>query len=267
MDGLNSWKSIHKNHLWGVLASVLLLQTVLSQVAICRAGEAVEPNALRQAAQAWMRVGIEQYEQSLFEAAERSFRRAWVFQMHLTAAERDKLDELLAKARACESGGNALSSRAQTPPTSVEQRQPPDARVEEEVGHSESSTGQDKERTGIIPEKISSPSNVQEERKAETGESNTAKNQVTVIRSRRGELGTIKDLVARLAPYSQWLSRSRWELLAVAIIALVAPLLIAMRQRRAMAARMSVNDVPQSLPTVGIKLAEFKRTPDTAKRA
>jgi hypothetical protein len=112
----------------------------------------------------------------------------------------------------------------------------------------------------MTPEKISSPTDVQEEQKAQTTESDTAKNQGTVIRARRGDLGTIKDLVGKLSPYSRRLSHSRWELLATAIIVLAPLLFIAMRQRRAMAGRISINHVAQSLPTLGIRLAESKRT-------
>jgi hypothetical protein len=43
---------------------------------------------LRQAAQEWIRVGIEQYQRDLFEAARQSFRRARVYRKYLTDDER-----------------------------------------------------------------------------------------------------------------------------------------------------------------------------------
>jgi hypothetical protein len=217
---------------------------VLSQVTVCQASEAVAQNALRQAAQGWMQVGIEQYDRFLFEAAEQSFRRARIFQKHLTAAEREKLDELLVKACASEREREKLLASAQTAPVSVEQCQPTKAYVEK-VRHSESTAREDKKPVRIVPERISSPPSVQKEQKVAATESDMAKNRVKVICPRPAGSVTIKDLVDRLAPYSRWLSHRRWELLAIAIIALAPLLLIATRQRR----RMASKGVYKSSPT------------------
>ena len=52
---------------------------------------------MSQVAQEWIQVGIEQYRCAFFDAAEEAFRRSQDYQEYLTAADRERLNELLQK--------------------------------------------------------------------------------------------------------------------------------------------------------------------------
>jgi chemotaxis protein histidine kinase CheA len=94
----------------GILALVLLLAMILPQAALSQENQAGEQNTLRQASQQWMQVGIKQYQSNQFADAERSFRRARVFQNYLTAAERQELNELLKNTRIAISEGKQTAA-------------------------------------------------------------------------------------------------------------------------------------------------------------
>jgi len=90
-------KPFGKNPLLVILASVLLLLTALSEVAPSQAGKSDKQKIVQQVAQNWIRVGMEQYQRGFYRAAEQSFLRARDYREYLTAAEREKLSELLEK--------------------------------------------------------------------------------------------------------------------------------------------------------------------------
>ncbi|MHC4148112.1 MAG: hypothetical protein ACYSR5_01380 [Planctomycetota bacterium] len=78
-----------------ILASVLLLTTVFLGVAPSQVNEADKEKIVRQVAQKWIQVGMEQHRRGMFKAAEQSFLRAKDYERYLTAAERKRLNELL----------------------------------------------------------------------------------------------------------------------------------------------------------------------------
>ncbi len=138
-------KPFDKKFLSGILALIFLLTMALSEITSSQESQAGKQNVLRQASQQWMQVGIKQYRLDLFKEAERSFRRARVFQNYLTAAERRQLNEFLANARIAISEGKQAIPSTQTADKSVDPNQPvkPEVKVEkvkEKVKESESST-------------------------------------------------------------------------------------------------------------------------------
>lgn len=79
------------------LVSILLLTTVLLGVASSQANGLDKEKVVRQVAQKWIQVGMEQYSRGYYKAAEQSFLRAQDYQEYLSAAEREKLSEFLQK--------------------------------------------------------------------------------------------------------------------------------------------------------------------------
>lgn len=88
-------KSFGQKPLLVILASVLLVTTVLLGVAPSQVNEADKEKIVRQVAQKWIQVGMEQHRRGMFKAAEQSFLRAKDYEGYLTAAERKRLNELL----------------------------------------------------------------------------------------------------------------------------------------------------------------------------
>lgn len=80
-----------------ILVSLLLLTTVLSEVAPSQPSGADKEKIVRQVAQRWVQIGAEQYKRGYFKAAKQSFLRAQDYKEYLTAAEREKLTALLEK--------------------------------------------------------------------------------------------------------------------------------------------------------------------------
>jgi len=92
-----------------ILASILLLTIVLSDVARPQTNENDKQKIIRQVAQKWIQVGVEQYRKGFYKQAEQSFLRAQGYQEYLTATERDRLNELLEKTHiACLERGRIL---------------------------------------------------------------------------------------------------------------------------------------------------------------
>jgi hypothetical protein len=77
--------------------SVFLLTTALSTVASARTNKNDKQRIVRQVAENWINVGTEQYQRGLYAQAEQSFLRAQHYQKYLTAATREKLNQLLDK--------------------------------------------------------------------------------------------------------------------------------------------------------------------------
>lgn len=83
-----------------VFTSLLLLMTALSDVSPSQANKPADDNKqeiIRQVAQKWIDVGMEQYERGYYKAAEQSFLRAQDYEGYLTAEKREALKGLLAK--------------------------------------------------------------------------------------------------------------------------------------------------------------------------
>ncbi|MHC4746562.1 MAG: hypothetical protein ACYS18_04480 [Planctomycetota bacterium] len=87
-------KSFGRNRLLAVLVSILLLTTIMSQVAPCQTDK---EKTVRQVAEKWIQVGVEQYQRGFYNNAEQSFLRALDYQQYLSAAEQQKLSDLLEK--------------------------------------------------------------------------------------------------------------------------------------------------------------------------
>ena len=90
-------KSIGRKPVLVILLSVLLLTTALPQAAWSQAAEADKHKVGRRVAKEWVQVGAKQYKRGFYEAAEQSLLRAQDYQEYLSAAEREKLNELLEK--------------------------------------------------------------------------------------------------------------------------------------------------------------------------
>ena len=81
-----------------ILVLALLVTTCLPKVALSEGNGADEQKkVVRQVAQRWIQVGQEQYKRGFFKAAEQSFVRAQEYKGYLTAAELEKLNELIEK--------------------------------------------------------------------------------------------------------------------------------------------------------------------------
>ena len=87
-------KSFSRKRFLAVLVSVLLLTTIMSQVAPCQTDK---EKIVRQVAEKWIQVGVEQYQRGFYKNAEQSFLRALDYQQYLSAAEQQKLSDLLEK--------------------------------------------------------------------------------------------------------------------------------------------------------------------------
>jgi general secretion pathway protein D len=79
-----------------IFLSFLFLTSVLLGVARPQVNDA-DKKIVRQVAQKWIQVGTEQYKRGFYKAAEQSFLRAQDYEEYLTAAERQKLSELVEK--------------------------------------------------------------------------------------------------------------------------------------------------------------------------
>jgi hypothetical protein len=138
-------KSFDKKFLSGILASILILMMTLSEATLSQESKTDEQNILRQASKQWMQVGIKQYRLDLFTDAERSFRRARIFQKYLTAAEHRQLNEYLENVRIAISEGKQAIPSKQAADKSVDPNQPVKLKVKaeklvEKAKESESST-------------------------------------------------------------------------------------------------------------------------------
>ena len=138
-------KSIDKKFLSGILASILILMMTLSEATLSQESKTDEQNILRQASKQWMQVGIKQYRLNLFTDAERSFRRARIYQKYLTAAEHRQLNEYLENVRIAISEGKQAIPSKQAVDKSVNPNQPVKLKVKaeklvEKAKESESST-------------------------------------------------------------------------------------------------------------------------------
>ncbi|MHC4457585.1 MAG: type II secretion system protein GspD [Planctomycetota bacterium] len=82
------------------LSLVLLVTVPLVSLSAANAlpeEQAEKQQIVRQVAQKWIEVGMEQYKRGFFREAEQSFLRAQDYQKYLTAEEREKLKEILEK--------------------------------------------------------------------------------------------------------------------------------------------------------------------------
>jgi len=95
LDKVKLIESFGRKALLVILASVLLVAAVLSEAARSESGEAYKRKVIRQVAQDWIQVGMEQHRRGLYKQAEKSFLQAQEYQEYLSDAEREKLNEVL----------------------------------------------------------------------------------------------------------------------------------------------------------------------------
>jgi hypothetical protein len=266
-------RSLDRKLLPGILAWVFLLTMVLSGVTSSQADEASKRAMLRQAAQKWIQVGVEQYQRDLFEDAKQSFRRARVYRKYLTAAERKQLKEFLAKARSAESEGKQVLTSIQTVDGSAKQGQltKTGSRVEKAKG-SESLSKEGREQIGEGPKTITAQPGEQKERKAGAAEPVVVKEQAKEVSSPRVTVIKAESFTERFTRYSWWLyGRQRVLLMIGAGLVVLLLILVARRQRTELARTVSATPIGEHPPTIGIKLAGRKRnrqnTKDLEKRA
>jgi len=88
-------RSFGRKRLLVILVSILLVTTILSEVASSQANKTDKQKIVRQVAQKWIQVGMEQYKRGFYKAAEQSFLRAQDYEEYLAAGEREKLSRLL----------------------------------------------------------------------------------------------------------------------------------------------------------------------------
>ncbi len=86
-----------KKPLLVVLVSMLLLTLFLSQEAQSQVNRNDKQKIVRQVANKWIQVGVEQYRSGFYKSAEQSLLRAQDYQEYLTDEEREKLNNLLEK--------------------------------------------------------------------------------------------------------------------------------------------------------------------------
>ncbi|MFQ6035970.1 MAG: hypothetical protein ACE5NM_09015, partial [Sedimentisphaerales bacterium] len=100
MDGLRALsKSLGKSSLLIILASIFLLTTVLSEVVSSQTEEVTEQEAMRHLVGQMIQIGTTQYESGYYIQAEKTLLKTQAYLEYLTAAERNKLNELLDKTR------------------------------------------------------------------------------------------------------------------------------------------------------------------------
>jgi len=174
-------ESFDRKLLSTILALIFLLTTALSEVTPSQASEADKQKALRQVAQEWIQVGMEQYRRFLFKAAEQSFRQAQDYDEYLTAAEREKLNWLLEKAHVGGPKRRRILAGIQTVDKLVEEDQLVKAKAYlEKVEDSEFLTKEEREQ---ITERLKKIHN-----QLETTEPTVTTNQVEAVPSRRVDL-------------------------------------------------------------------------------
>jgi len=173
-------ESFDRKLLSTILALIFLLTTALSEVTPSQASEADKQKALRQVAQEWIQVGMEQYRRVLFKAAEQSFRQAQDYDEYLTAAEREKLNWLLEKAHVAGPKRKRILASIQTVNKLIEEDQLVKAKYLEKVEDSEFLTKEEREQ---ITERLKKIYN-----QLETTEPTVTKNQVEAVPSCRVDL-------------------------------------------------------------------------------
>lgn len=119
MDSQKSFiKSCGKRSLPIVLSSILFLIIFLSAMAPSQAEEANSDQAMHHLAQYIIQVGTTQYEGGHYSQAEKTLLMAQSYVEYLTAAERDKLNELLKKTQLAARESNRALEQKQLPPGS-----------------------------------------------------------------------------------------------------------------------------------------------------
>lgn len=88
-------KSIGSKSLLVVLVCVFVLVTFLPAGIFAQENNQDKDKVVRQVAEKWLQVGMEQYKRGFYKAAEQSFLRAQDYDEHLTEPEREKLKGLI----------------------------------------------------------------------------------------------------------------------------------------------------------------------------
>jgi len=147
---------------------VLNLAAALSAAATAQPTEATKQQIILQAAQDWIRVGKEQYSRRLYEASEQSFLRALEYQEHLTAAECEKINELLEMARTAQLERKRVLEHIQTADSLIKQEQPIKAKAHLEKVKDGKFLTQDQQRQ--VAESLKKIDNQLKDEKKETTE-------------------------------------------------------------------------------------------------
>jgi hypothetical protein len=219
--------------LFGILGLIFLLTMTFSKVTSSRAEEVGKPNALHRAAQGWIQVGIQQYQRSLFKAAEKSFRRAQVFKKYLTIAEREQLNELLQKARVAESEGKHILADFQTAGKLIEQAQPIEAETHiEKPEDSEPITNKESEQSPQRPKEISSQLSEQEKETVETAELALTETEEIEVFSQRTLQERMVSLIKQPVQYFSGLNDKQWRIWGLSTAGMLTIVLLLMIQRR-----------------------------------
>lgn len=174
-------ESFDRKLLSGILVLILLLTMALLEVTPSHASEAGQQNTLCRAAQHFIKVGTEQYQRSLFTAAELSFRRARIFEKYLPAVEREQLYELLEKARIAGAGEKQVLADTQVEQSQLVKSKPYIGSVKD----SGSLTIYEWEQLEKRRRRTSSQPSEQKKQTVEMAESTVVNNQVKVVPSRR----------------------------------------------------------------------------------
>jgi hypothetical protein len=287
-------KSLDKKFLSDILALIFLLTIALPEITSSQESQVGEQNILRQASQHWMQVGIKQYRRNLFTDAERSFRRAYVFQKYLTAAERQQLKEYLANVRIAISEGKQAIPSTQAADESVEPNQPVKAemiveKVKESGPSTEKERKQIKEEPALITEgreqteerakaqaqlqaQAQAYAALEEQLKAEKQARLKAQQEAQPVKavepeepeiqaeeeSSQDDVIVIKDksFKAEFLRLSAWLSQNRRNVLIIGLSALVVLVLIAKvrARRKRPGKRIYKNSVPANSSFIGTRL-------------
>ena len=106
--------SCGRKRLLVALASVLLIATALSGMALAVENNADRDEVARQVAQNWINVGTEQYDRGFYKAAEQSFLQAQEYKQYLNSDEQAKLAQLLGKTQVAAGGRDEVLKHIQT---------------------------------------------------------------------------------------------------------------------------------------------------------
>lgn len=257
-------KSLSKRFLPGILALIFLLTIIQSQVALSQESQAGQQNVLRQASLKWMQVGTKQYQSKQFTNAEQSFRRALVFQKYLTDAERNQLNELLAKTRIATTEGIQAVEVTQAADESCEQDQPAEeAANQENIKAGQPSIEAERRQIKKMLDKINNQPGRQKVQPIIIAEPSVSKIQLAAESS-----SGISDIVVtkndsfngKYMQLSDWLSENRRNILIIGLPILAILILISKFQgrKRRPGKRVYENPALASSSFIGARLTAGK---------
>jgi hypothetical protein len=249
-------KSRDKMLLAGVFALIFLLIMAMSGAAFSQESRAGEQNVLRRASLNWMQIGVQQYESKQFLQAEKSFRRALVFQKYLTDAERNQLTKYLANARIAISKVKRPVASMQTAEKSVKQAQPDKAAANLEKAATSQPPTQQVQQVKKVLNKTSSQPGRQDVQLVVAAKLSAPKVQAgaglpgdIVVVKKRGSGSKFMDL-------SSWLSENRRTILMIGlpIFAVLVFIMKLQRRRKRLGRRVYENPALATSSFIGVRL-------------